>query len=80
MTLVKVKVKVTIEGHKGEILGQISDLTYFNTWHFGKLWSLKLKVTVNRRECLSEHFDTKLLHIYKVQVSQICVFLAWTHF
>ena len=60
MTLVKVK--VTIEGHKGQILGQNSDLT-FNTLHFGKLWSLKLKVTINRKECLPEHFDIKVLHI-----------------
>ena len=54
-----VKVKVTIKGHKGQILGQISDLTYFH--HIS--WSLKLKLTVNPRECLSEHFDAKLLHI-----------------
>ena len=59
MTLVKVK--VTIEGHKGQILGQNSDLTY--TWHYGKLWLMTLKVTVHRRECLSEHFDAKVLHI-----------------
>ena len=28
-----------------------------------KLWSMTLKVTVHRRECLSEHFDAKVLHI-----------------
>ena len=58
MTLVKVKVK--IEGHKGQILGQNSDLTYFQ--HMA-LWSLKFKVTVNRKECLPEHFAATVLHI-----------------
>ena len=35
MTLVKVK--VTIEGHKGQILGQISDLTYFQHMAFWEI-------------------------------------------
>ena len=57
MTLIKVK--VTIEGHKGQILGQNSDFQHMAFW---ELWSLKLKVTVNRKECLPEHFDAKVLH------------------
>ena len=40
MTLVKVK--VTIVGHKGQILGQISDMTYFQHMAF---WEIMVPVT-----------------------------------
>ena len=60
MTLVKVK--VTIEGHKGQILGQTSNLTYFQHIAFWEIMVTKVE-SVNCRECLPEHFDTKVLHI-----------------
>ena len=44
MTLVKVK--VTIEGHKGQILGQNSDLTFFQHMAF---W--EIMVTEDESDC-----------------------------
>ena len=61
MTLVKVK--VTIEGHKGQILGQNSDLTYFQHMALWEIMVNDIKGNVHRRECLREHFDAKVLHI-----------------
>ena len=59
MTLVKVKVK--IKGHKGQILGQNSDLTYFQHMAFGEI--MVTEVESDCKESLPEHFDAKVLHI-----------------
>ena len=61
MTLVKFK--VTIEGHKGQILGQNSDLTYFQHMALWEIMVNDIESDCTSWECLSEHFDAKVLHI-----------------
>ena len=41
--MILVKVKVTIEGHKGKILGQISDFTYFQHIAFWEIMVPKVE-------------------------------------
>ena len=60
MTLVKVK--VIIEGHKGQFLGQNSDFQHIAFWEIMVI-EVEGNCKINRQECLPEHFDIKVLHI-----------------